>query len=110
MRKTLLSFGSTMIMIVFLTIVMNSIATAQSLTGAIFTTNMESTFVNGNVYDFGEDVFLSGGPRPNAPCTAAGLPDGDYFFQVTDPSGHTLLHEITDTIQSRKVRVVGGVI
>ncbi len=44
--------------------------------GAIFTTNADGTFVNGNVYDAATDVYLNGGPRPNAPCTAAGLPDG----------------------------------
>ena len=106
----MLSFTSTVIMMIFLVIVMNSLATAQPLSGAIFTTNTDSTFVNGNVYDFGEDVFLNGGPRPNAPCTAAALPDGDYYFQVTDPSGHKLLHEIADTVQFRKVRITGGVI
>ena len=106
----MLSSTLTVIMMIFLIILMNSIATAQPLSGAIFTTNMDSTFVNGNVYDFGEDVFLNGGPRPNAPCTAAGLPDGDYYFQVTDPSGHTLLHEITDTVEFRKIRVAGAVI
>jgi hypothetical protein len=110
MGKMFLWITSVVVIMAFLTVVRTPIATAQPLTGAIFTTNMDSTFVNGNVYDFGEDVFLNGGPRPNAPCTAAGLPDGDYYFQITDPSGHTLLHEITDTIQFRKLRVTGGVI
>jgi Thrombospondin type 3 repeat len=78
------------------------------LTGAIFTTDENSTFVNGNVYDDQEDVYLNGGPRPNAPCTAAGLPDGDYYFQVTDPSGKMLLS--TDDVTARQVHVLGGVI
>jgi hypothetical protein len=76
--------------------------------GAIFTTNQEGTFVNGNVYDANEDVYLNGGPRPNAKCTAAGLPDGVYVFQVTDPSGATLLS--TDDPEDRLVRVSGGVL
>jgi len=91
-------------------------AIAAPVTGAIFTTDQNSTFVNGNVYDTATDVYLNGGPRPNAPCTAAGLPNGDYYFQVTDPSGKVLLsydfvdganHPIVD-ISQRKVNVTGG--
>ena len=90
-------------------ILVGSWSALAALTGAIFTTNMNGAFVNGNVYDRFEDVYLNGGPRPNAPCTAAGLPDGDYYFQVTDPSGKVLLssdHPVTN----RKVTVSGGVI
>jgi len=89
-------------------ITMNGAAYSQQVSGAIFTTDQNSTFVNGNVYDFMEDVYLSGGPRPNAPCTAAGLPAGDYYFQVTDPSGSQLLS--SDPIAYRRVTVSGGLI
>jgi hypothetical protein len=90
--------------------VLNTSAMAQQVSGAIFTTDMSSTFVNGNVYNAMGDVYLNGGPRPNAPCTAAALPNGDYYFQVTDPSGNVLLHEIGDGVENRRVRVEGGVI
>jgi hypothetical protein len=93
--------------IALLTMVLNTAAMAQ-VSGAIFTTNWDSSFVNGNVYDFQEDVYLNGGPRPNAPCTAAGLPDGQYYFQVTDPSGSQLLS--IDDIANREVTVSGGLI
>jgi hypothetical protein len=83
-------------------------ALAQQVSGAIFTTDQNSSYVNGNVYDFMEDVYLNGGPRPNAPCTAAGLPAGDYYFQVTDPSGSQLLS--SDSIEYRRVTVSGGLI
>ena len=83
-------------------------AFAQKVSGAIFTTDANSNFVNANVYDDKEDVYLNGGPRPNAPCTAAGLPDGDYYFQVTDPPGKVLLS--TDGVAARKVHVSGGLI
>lgn len=63
----------------------------RNLTGAIFTTTADGQTVNGNIYDHCCDVYLNGGPQPKAPCTAAGLPDGDYYFQVTDPSGKNLL-------------------
>jgi hypothetical protein len=77
------------------------------LTGAIYTTKGDGSLVNGNVYDSKDQVYLNGGPPPNAPCSAAGLPDGDYYFQVTDPSGTVLLSN--DPIEERKVRVTDGV-
>jgi hypothetical protein len=94
--------------IALLTAVLNTAAMAQPLSGAIFTTDANSTFVNANVYDSTKHVYLNGGPRPNAPCTAAGLPDGDYYFQVTDPSGSMLLSE--DHISYREVYVKDGLI
>jgi hypothetical protein len=85
-------------------------ATAQPLSGAIFTTTVDGAIVNENVrYQKKEDVYLDGGPGPNAPSTAAGLPEGDYFFQVTDPSGKDLLS--SDHISCRKIHVnANGVI
>ena len=62
------------------TVGLNSAAMAQKVSGAIFTTDANSNYVDANVYDSSEDVYLNGGPRPNAPCTAAGLPDRDYYF------------------------------
>lgn len=91
-----------------LTLLIAHPAIAGGLSGAIFTTDMTASFVNGNVYDFQEDVYLNGGPRPNAPCTAAGLPDGMYYFQVTDPSGSVLLS--ADGPSNGEMTVTGGVI
>ena len=42
---------------------------------------------NDDTYAAATDVYLSGGPQN---LEARGLPDGDYYFQVADPSGHTL--------------------
>ncbi len=78
------------------------------LTGAIFTTNSAGTVVNGNQYDSPCSVYLNGGPGSHAPATAAGLPDGDYYFQVTDPSGQQLLS--TDPVANRHFVVSGGLI
>jgi hypothetical protein len=78
------------------------------LSGAIFTSDGFGVLVDGNVYDSKDDVYLNGGPPPKAPCSAAGLPDGDYYFQVTDPSGAVLLS--SDGIEDRRVRVSGGLI
>src|SRR6202790_3652411 len=81
---------------------------AAGLTGAIFTTNSNGTVVNGNQYDSPCSVYLNGGPGPHAPAQAAGFPDGDYYFQVTDPSGKTLLSR--DPVANRHFTVTGGII
>lgn len=73
------------------------------LTGAIYTTNSSATAVNWNIYSTATDVYISGGPQNK---NAAGLPDGTYYFQVTDPSGKTLLS--TDSADCRKLDVTDG--
>jgi len=74
--------------------------------GAIFTTTSSGTTVNGNQYAGKEAVYLNGGPNANANCNAAGLSDGRYFFQVTDPSCSLLLS--SDPITNREVVVTNG--
>ena len=77
---------------------------APPLSGAIFTTIADGSIVNANVqYQSKCDVYLDGGPGPNAPIGAAGLPAGDYYFQVTDPSGKKLLS--TDPVSNRRFTV-----
>jgi hypothetical protein len=84
-------------------------ATAQPLSGAIFTTTPDGGIVNENVrYESKLEVYLDGGPPPNAPQTAAGLPDGLYVFQITDPSGWVLLSD--DPSKCRVMEVYQGVI
>jgi hypothetical protein len=81
-------------------------AAGAQVHGAIHTTTPDGAIVNENVhYTAKADVFLTGGPGPNAPPTAAGLPPGEYYFQVTDPSGKKLLS--TDPVRNRCV-VVGN--
>jgi hypothetical protein len=82
---------------------------AAPLPGAIFTTVADGTIVNANTQYVSKcAVYLDGGPGPKAPAQAAGLPSGDYFFQVTDPSGETLLS--TDVVNNRRFHVSNGVI
>ena len=83
-------------------------ASADAPSGAIFTTLDDGTAVNFNIYDVKEDVYLDGGPGQGAPQGAAGLDDGTYYFQVTDPPGKELLS--TDPIQCRSFTVSGGII
>lgn len=78
-------------------------ASAQ-LSGAIFTSTEDGSIVNQNLYDKKTDVYLNGGPKPgHCDNLSAGLPEGDYYFQVTDPSGQTLLS--TDDISCRMFHV-----
>ncbi len=78
-------------------------------TGAIFTTVPDGSIVNENVrYTDKREVYLDGGPRGGSPQTAAGLDDGDYVFQITDPSGKYLLSQ--DKSECRLIRVRDGVI
>jgi cysteine-rich repeat protein len=75
-----------------------------ALSGAIFTTTEDGTRVDANLYADKCDVYLNGGPDHEG---AAGLPEGDYYFQVTTPPAGppaaTLLS--TDTIGQRQVHV-----
>ncbi len=86
----------------------HGIARADPLTGAIFTTVADGSEVNFNIYPSKDAVYLDGGPGPGAPQGAAGLPDGSYVFQVTNPSGKTLLS--TDQAGCRQFTVLNGII
>ncbi len=95
--------------VVFLAAACNCLlAESSSVKGAIFTTLDNGTVVNANQYDSTCAVYLDGGPGPHAPAHAAGLPDGEYYFQVTDPSGKQLLS--TDAVSNRSFKVTTGVI
>jgi hypothetical protein len=81
---------------------------AHAPSGAIFTTVEDGREVNFNIYPSKEAVYLDGGPGPGAPQTAAGLDDGFYLFQVTDPSGKMLLS--SDAVGCRRFHVANGII
>jgi hypothetical protein len=78
-------------------------ASAAGFNGSIYTTTFDGQSVNENSYANKDAVYLSGGPQ-NA--SANGLPDGTYYFQVTDPSGATLLS--TDPAVCRQLIVFAG--
>jgi hypothetical protein len=98
----------TTILIILAVALIAGTAYAQAPSGAIFTTVVDGTEVNLNQYAAKEDVYLDGGPGPGAPQTAAGLDDGIYVFQVTDPSGKILLS--TDNAVCRQFEVSNGII
>jgi hypothetical protein len=94
--------------LLFVAVSERSSAANAPVRGAIFTTLSDGTAVNANHFASKCVVFLDGGPGPHAPAGAAGLDDGAYYFQVTDPSGKTLLS--TDPVANRRFRVSGGFI
>lgn len=55
--------------------------------GAIFTTNSSCNGTNINIFVSKTDVYVDGGPAHQG---AAGLPDGFYYIQVTEPGGALL--------------------
>src|SRR6266542_4165096 len=83
-----------------------AITSDHAPSGAIFTTVADGSEVNLNQFPAKEAVYLDGGP--GAPATAAGLDDGSYVFQVTDPPGKRLLS--TDAARCRQFTVSGGLI
>ena len=76
-----------------------------AISGAIYTSLGDGTVVNQNLYNLKSDVYLNGGPQNEH---GSGLPDGTYYFQVTDPSGGTLLS--SDPAKCRQLIVAGGVV
>src|SRR5438045_7923253 len=73
--------------------IFQSKSSAAGFNGAIYTTTFDGQTVNANNYSSKDAVYLSGGPQNT---NANGLPDGTYYFQVTDPSGATLLSRVAE--------------
>lgn len=80
-------------------------ASADSFSGAVYTTLYDGSSVNQNIFQDKHDVYLNGGPQNNQ---GKGLPDGIYYFQVTNPNGDTLLS--SDNAADRQLQVVNGVV
>jgi hypothetical protein len=74
------------------------------LAGAIFTTESACDGTNVNIFPSKEDVYLDGGPLHEG---AAGLPNGEYYVQVTEPNG-TLLGTSIGSADETPALVVGG--
>jgi hypothetical protein len=108
LRRSLPSAVPVSVLAVLSAVLLAGSALAHAPSGAIFTTTADGSEVNLNQFPSKEAVYLDGGPGPGAPQTAAGLDDGAYVFQVTDPSGKTLLS--TDPAECRQFTVANGVI
>jgi hypothetical protein len=92
-----------LLIVVGLLSVAGKVSAADPVTGAVWTTDPHGERVNGNLYTDAKDVYVAGGPHKQG---AAGLPDGIYYFQVTDPPGKTLLS--SDALWKRRFEVQGG--
>ncbi len=88
MKPTSKILTSIAVMVAGLFLAPSALPIGEQLTGAIFTTDNTCTEVNQNSYRQKDYVYIDGGP---AHPGAAGLPDGSYCVQVTDPSGATVL-------------------
>jgi hypothetical protein len=92
----------------FLGAVLASPARANGDKGAIFPTTLDGSGLKGRSFDSKCAVYLAAGNGPHTRGKARGLPRGEYYFQVTDPSGKQLLS--TDPVENRRFKVVQGVI
>ncbi len=105
-RKSMRNFR--MVFITSLTIALVFLATSSALmaplSGAIFTTESLCDGTNVNIFDSKAAVHLNGGP---AHPGSAGLPDGEYYVQVTEPDG-TLLGTSVGTTDETPVVISGG--
>ncbi|MEN6370900.1 MAG: SdrD B-like domain-containing protein [Armatimonadota bacterium] len=82
-------------------------AVAEPMPGAIWTTDVDYV-VNRNIYDSKCEVYLNGGPLNQS---QPGLPDGDYYYKVTNPDGsRDLSEEAGKSLDNRLVTVVDGII
>ena len=84
-------------------VVFQSKTSAAGFHGAIFTTTFDGQSVNENTYLSKDAAYLNGGPQNE---DIVGLPDGTYYFQVTNPSGSILLS--TDLAECRQLIVAFG--
>lgn len=76
--------------------------------GAVYATTLDGRILKGRLFDSKCAAYLAVGPGPHSRGKRKGLPRGEYYFQVTDPSGKQLLS--TDPVSNRRFKVVQGVI
>ena len=88
----------------FLALVFPVTNLAAQVTGAIYTTDSTCSGTDLNIYGAKDEVYLNGGP---AHPGASGLPDGEYYVQVTEPNG-TLLGTSVGAGNQTPVVVTGG--
>lgn len=104
MRKKQLAIIGVLTLMLSLLVPAAGVFGTTPMTGAIFTTDTSGT-VNRNLYASKQDVYLNGGPPRYG---AAGLPNGDYYVRVTDPSGSVILGTSVGTGNPTPVMVSNG--
>jgi hypothetical protein len=83
-----------------------AVEAAFGITGAIYTTDSTCSGVNVNIFTSKDDVYLNGGPQGGG----SGLPDGNYYVQVTEPNGTLLGSSVSPPapVNSQPFVVTGG--
>ena len=104
MNKWLTLITVTFALIVLFSLTNGRYAFATPVVGAVFTTESSCNGTNVNIFNTQDDVYLDGGP---AHTGAAGLPDGSYYVQVTEPDG-TLLGTSIGSTNNTPVVVTNG--
>ena len=90
---------------IFIFAILNTrVLLAGPMDGAIHTTDSSCGGVNVNIYASKSDVYLEGGPKNPG---SAGLDDGEYYVQVTEPNG-TLLGTSLGTGDDTPLVVLNG--
>jgi hypothetical protein len=92
------------LLLVLATVFVGNNSALANINGAIFTTDSNCSGTNVNSFDLKTDVYLDGGPRKPG---SAGLPDGNYYVQVTSPNGE-LLGTTYGTATPAPAHVTGG--
>jgi hypothetical protein len=100
-RKLLATFASTVVVVG-----LGAVIAAQGNNGHVFVSTSGGVVPDGNLFQTAQSPYLNSGPRGNAKCSKGNLADGDYYFQVTDPSGRVLLSP--DSIDNRRFTASGG--
>jgi len=93
---------ATIVLLAAVVVAVSSSAGLAQVSGAIFTTDDECIGTDLNIYKFKEDVYLDGGPRK---VGSAGLPTGEYYVQVTSPSGILLGTSVGHPVDETPVEV-----
>jgi len=89
-RKNITSYRRAVAVAAFMIAALSILTTTGYMapnTGAIFTTGSTCDGTNVNIFNSKSDVYIDGGPAHQG---AAGLPDGFYYIQVTEPGGALL--------------------
>lgn len=91
-------------LIAFVTWSLLHVLAAASVPGSVLVVDRFGNHAPGNAFERIDGVYMTSGR--DLGCAGPGLPDGDYYFLITDPAGTV---ELTpEPLVERSVRVVGG--
>jgi hypothetical protein len=92
--------NSILVCLTIVVLALTATPASANISGAIYTTNVACGGVNVNNFPSKDDVYLNGGPQGGG----SGLPNGNYYVQVTNPNGDVVLGKTL----TASVHVAGG--